>query len=107
MADGGTEVDEGFALALGDPRLDGADADFHFEGGGDAVAGFVAVVFVGLAVRVEIDEAGGDDEAFRVDRFAAWKGSGADGGDATVADADVAGGVELGFGIHGAAIGDD
>ena len=73
---GGSKVDEGFAFAGLVPGADGVGSDFHFESGGDSVAGLVAIVFVVLAVVVDVDEAGGDDEAPGVDGvFAAdWVG---------------------------------
>ena len=74
MAGSGSEVDEGFAFAGFVPGVDGPDSDFHFEGGGDSVAGFVAVVFVVLTVRMDVDKARGDDESFGLDGVFAFDG---------------------------------
>ena len=55
-----------------------------------------------LAVLVQVDEAGGDDESGGVDDAASGERVGGDAGDLAVADADVAHGVETGFGVHDA-----
>ena len=56
---------------------------------------------------VQVDEAGGDDVAGRVDDARALERSRRHRFDHPAADADVAHGVEPRFGIHDAAVGDD
>ena len=97
-------MDERLAAASVDPGLHGGDADFEFEGGGDAVAGFVAVVFGVLAVDVEVDEAGRDDVIFGVDYSLGFEGGGGDGGDDAVGDADGTDGIEVVGGADDAAV---
>src|SRR6185503_6636528 len=106
VSDGGAVVDQRLALTRAVPRGDGRDADLHLERGGDAVAGLEAVVLGGLAVRVEVDEAGSDDQALGVDGLAAAQRAGGHGSDLSGADADVADSVEIGGGVHDAAVGD-
>ena len=50
-------------------------ADFEFEGGGDAVEGFDALAREVLAMLMEIDETGCDDETFYGDCSLGWSGS--------------------------------
>lgn len=107
VGDGGAEVDERVVGAGFEVGGEAGDADFEFEGGGDAVVGLILVGLIGLAVGVEVDEAGGDDVAGGVEGGFAGEGCLRDGGDAAGADADVAGGVEFGGGVHDAAVGDD
>ena len=69
-------MDDGSAASVIDPLFHGRDANFEFERGGDAVAGFVFVIFVVLAVAVKINEAWRDDLAFGVDDLfgSQWRG---------------------------------
>ena len=45
--------------------------DLEFERGRHAIAGLEAVVFIGLTVRVEVNESGCDDKAGRINHSAA------------------------------------
>ena len=101
------EVDERATGAGAIPGLDGVDADFHFKRGGDAVAGFEAVILISLAVGMEVDETGGDDESGDVDDLAAGERLRTDGGDLSGGNGEVARCVETGFGIDHAAAGED
>jgi hypothetical protein len=58
-------------------------------------------------VLVQVDEAGGDDQARGMDDSASGQGSGGDACDFAVTDADVANGVEAGFGVDDAAAFED
>ena len=78
-------------------------ANFHFQRRRYAVERFDALAVEFLAVLVQIDEAGSDDEAGGVDDAASAERGGGDAGDFSIADADVADGVEGGFGVHDAA----
>ena len=69
-------VDQSFAGVLVVPAVDIFSTDLKLKGSGDAVHRFHAVVFVVLAMLVEVDEARGDDQAFGVDRCAAKQGFG-------------------------------
>ena len=71
VAYGSAKVDQRLAFAGRVPARNGRDADLKLERGGDAVARFITVVFVVLAVRMKVDEAGGNDESFGVDGGAA------------------------------------
>src|SRR5690606_6419025 len=63
VADGGAVIDELPTLALAVPGVHVPDADLQLEPGRHAVQNRVAVVLLVLAVAVEIDEPGRDDEA--------------------------------------------
>ena len=107
VAGGGAVVDERVSL-LGIQKLgDVGCADFHFERGGHAVEGLDALAGKILAVLVQVDEAGRDDEAGGVDDAASAERGGGDAGDFAVANADVADGVEAGFGVDDAAAFED
>ena len=73
VADADAEVDEGFIFAGGVPGVDVAGADFQFERSGDAIVGLKLIVARRLAVFVEIDEAGSDDQTFGVERGFAFQ----------------------------------
>jgi len=107
VADGGAVVDKRFAAAVIDPLLHWRDADLKFEGAGDAIAGFVFIVLVVLAVGVQIDETRGNDVPFGFNGLLASKRSGAEGGDDAVDDAEGTNGVEIGGGIDDASVVDD
>ncbi len=53
---------------------------------------------------VQIDEAGRDDEVFRIDFQLASQRTRGDDGDSSAVDAHAAHGVEAGFGVHHAAV---
>ena len=74
VTDADAIVDQRFAFALGVPGINVGGAGFQFEGGGDAVVGLELVVAGFLAVFMQIDEAGGDDQAAGVDGL--WPCSG-------------------------------
>ena len=103
VAGGGAVVDERVSLLGIEKLFDVGSADFHFERGGDAVEGFDALAGEILAVLVQVDEAGSDDEAGGVDDAASSERGGGDAGDFSVADADVADGVEGSLGVDDAA----
>lgn len=64
------------------------------------------VVFVVLAVGVEIDETGCDQNPADVHYVASFERRRRDGFNAFAANSDVTDGVEAGFGIHHAAVGE-
>ena len=74
----------------------------QLQRGGDSVAGLELVGAVGLAVRVQVDEARGDHEAGDVEHYRAGEGAFGYRGDLPGADGDVAHGVEARFGVHDA-----
>jgi len=74
VADADAVVDQGFVFAGGVPVVDIVGADFELERGGDAVVGLKLIIARRLAVFVEIDEAGGDDQAFGVERGFGFQG---------------------------------
>jgi len=76
---GRAEIDERSALAGLVPRFDGVRPDFHLQRRGDSVAGFVSVVFVILAVIVNVDEPGGHNQSRGVDRVFSGDRAGGDG----------------------------
>src|SRR5579862_662050 len=102
----GAIVDERMAFALGVPGIDVGDAGFEFEGGGDTVVGLEFVVAGFLPVLVQVNEAGSNDESVSVDGLPALERGACDGDNFSLEDADVADGVETGFGIHDMAAGD-
>ncbi len=76
------------------------NADLHFKRSGYAVEGFHASAGDVLSVLVEIDEARGDHQSLGAEHALARQGLGRNARDLAVADADIAGGVEAGLGIH-------
>ncbi len=60
-------IDQRSALPLGIPGRDRRYTDFHLERRCDSVVGFEAIVLGRLAMRVEIDESGRDDQALHID----------------------------------------
>src|SRR5690606_32788017 len=107
VADGGAVIDELPTLALAVPGVHVPDADLQLEPGRHAVQNRVAVVLLVLAVAVEIDEPGRDDEAGGVNDPCAAQRPFRDRDDAVAADADAADRVQPGLGIDHAAVGDD
>ena len=77
-------------------------ADFHFQSGGHAVEGFDALAGGILAVLVQVDETGSNDEAGGMNDAASVERRSGDGGNLAVANADVADGVEASLGINDA-----
>src|SRR5882762_10127355 len=77
-------------------------ADFHFQGRGYSVQRLDALAFYVLAVLVQIDESGSDDQAVAVNDTPPAQRFGRDADNLPVADADVAHGIEAGFGVHDA-----
>ena len=104
VADGYAIVDQGLIFPLVVPGLDVRDSDFHFERGGDAVHGFVAVVLRVLPVRVQIDEAWRNHQAGGVDGGAAFQRRSGNGLDLAAGNAQIANGVEAAFRIDDAAV---
>ncbi len=100
MADRSPVVNEGFAGAGGIPFGDVGDADFEFEGTGDAVQQLVAPAGQIDAVPVEIDEAGGEDESGAVDFGASFERLLADGGNFAGGDGYITDRVEAAFGVE-------
>src|SRR5690606_14650436 len=107
VADGGAVVDELPGLALAVPRADVADADLELEPGRHAVQHRVAVILRVLAVAVQVDEPGRDDQAGRIDDPRALQRTFRDRDDAVAADADAADRVQPGLRVDHAAVGDD
>ena len=103
----GAVVDQGVVLLCFQEVGNIGRADFEFEGGSDAVEGFDALAPEVLAMLVEIDEAGCDDETFYGDCSLSWERVGGDPGNFAVEDGDIADGVEIGFGVHDAAAFED
>ena len=107
MTGSGAVVDERVFLLLVQELCDVGGADFHFQSGGDAVEGFHALAGEVLAMLVQVNEAGSDDQAGGVDDAASVQRSRGDAGDFSVADTDVADGVERSFGVEDAAAFED
>jgi hypothetical protein len=87
-------MDERMPLLVIQKLSDIRCADFHFESGGDAVECFHALAIGFLAVLVQVDEAGRDDEAGCVNDASSAKRGGGDAGNFAVTDPDVAHRVE-------------
>ena len=78
------------------------DTALHLERRGDPVTGLELVGAVRLPVRVQVDEAGRDDQPRDVDQDLAREGILRDRDDLPRADPDVADRVEARFGVHDA-----
>ena len=107
MAGGCAVVDQRVPFLGREKLSDVGRADFHFQRRGHAVERLHALALDLLAVLMQIDEAGSDDQSRRVDDAAAGEWFGGDARDLSVADADVAYGVEAGLGVHDAAAFED
>jgi hypothetical protein len=107
MAGGGAVVNERVPFLHREKLRNVGRADFHFQRGGYAVEGFDALAGEVLAVLMEIDEAGCDDQAGGVDDAASADRGVGDAGDFAVADADVADRVEVSLGVEDAAAFED
>ena len=99
MSDARAEVDGCAARALGVPSVHVARADLEFQRGRNPVARLNLVVLGVLAVRVQVDEAGRDDHARRVNRLVAVKMGVRNRHNASVGHADVSDRVESRFRI--------
>lgn len=104
VADRRAVIDQRLRLPLVVPGIHIGDAYFHFERGGDAIHGFVAVVLGILAVRVEIDGARGDYEAGGIDCGAALEREAGGGLDFAAGDDEVAHCAEAALRIEYAAV---
>jgi hypothetical protein len=103
VAGGRAVVDQRIPL-LGIQKLgDVGRADLHFQRGGYAVEGLDALAGEILAVLMQVDEAGCDDEAGGVDDAPSAERDVGDAGDLAVANADVADRVEVSLGVDDAA----
>ena len=102
---GCAEVDEGPAFALRIPWPNGRNANFHFERGGDSVAGFEAVIFGRMPMGMQVDKSGKVHQTFRVDDGSAAQCARRYGGNFAARDADAANRIEAGGRIHYAAVG--
>ena len=107
VADRSAIIDQRLSLAVVVPGIHIGDAYLHFERGGDAVHGFIAVVFGVLAVGMQIDEAGRDHQSGGIDNGAAVQGRGGKGCDFAAGNAQIANGVEAAFGIEYPTAADD
>src|SRR5262249_16513842 len=103
VANGRAVIDKRFSFARGVPGVDRRYADLHFKRCRYAVERLQTVVRGVLAVRVQIDEAGRDHEAFGVDLDLTFQRRGGNGGDFAPFDSDVADRIELRGGIDDAA----
>ncbi len=97
-ADAVVDALAGFALAV--PGLDVRRADLELERGRDAVQRIEAIGLRVLSVRVQVDEARGDDQAPCVERVSALDRVRRDDGDAAAREPDISGPIEPGGGIH-------
>ncbi len=67
VADAYAEIDERLPFPSGVPAVHVVGAGFELEGCGDAIAGLELVIARFLAMFVEVDETGSDDEPFGFD----------------------------------------
>src|SRR6266536_1287411 len=84
-------------------RSDVRGAYFHFESSGHAVEGLHSLAGQILAVLVQVDEAGSNDEATRVNDVSPTEWGGGDAGDLSVANAYVPHSVQRSLGVDEAA----
>ena len=75
-------------------------ADFQFERCGYAVERFHALALHLLAVLVKVNESGSDHQPGGMDNPASAQRFGRDADNLSVTDANVAHGIQAGFGIH-------
>src|SRR5260221_8341718 len=99
-------IDQRPAFACGVESRDVAGAHLELERGGDAVERIQAIVLVVLTVNVEIDEAGRDDEASRVDHSLASQRARCDRGDLASPDSDGPNCIELRLAVDHSAVRD-
>jgi hypothetical protein len=102
VAGGGAVVNQRVAFFGFQELGDVGHADFQFERGSDAVERLDALAGEFLAVLVQIDKAGSDNQAAGMNDAASEECLGRDADYLSVADADVPHGIEAGFGIHDA-----
>ena len=107
VAGGGAVVDQRCALPGFEERSDVGCADLKLEGRRDAVERLDALAGKVLAVLVEINEAGCNDEASCGDYATAGQMIRGNAHDFSVAYADVSHSIEAGLGIHDAAAFED
>ena len=100
VADRRTVVEAGGAVPASVPAADRERADLELERRRYAVHRLVAAADRILAVRVEVDEAGGDDETARRDDLRPDEVALGDGGDPAVPDPDVADAVQTALRIE-------
>src|SRR6185369_3332244 len=107
VADAGAEIDQRLPFPGGIPLRYVCYTRFQFQGRRDAIVRLELIVAGLLAMFVEIDEAGSDDQPLRVDGSLAGQRLFRNRCDFSSAQSDVAIGIEAGFGIHYAAVGND
>jgi hypothetical protein len=78
------------------------NSDLHFKRGRHAVEGFDALAREFLAMLVQIDKSGRNRKARGVDDAFARERLCGNANNSAIADADIAHGVEAGFGVHDA-----
>ena len=107
VRDGGAVVDPRDAVPLRVPLGDVLHADLKLQGRSHAVPDERLVVLRAVAVLVEVDEAGGHDQARGVDRLGALECFLADQCDLAVLYGEGPDGVESGFRVHHSPVPDD
>ena len=95
VADTDAVVDALAALSLAIPRSDVRRAQLELQRGRHAVQRIEPIGLVRLSVRVQVDEARGDDEASGVDRVSAAYRFARDDGDASALEPDIADRIEV------------
>src|SRR5262249_5927771 len=100
-------VDQSPWFAVAVPAVDISRADFELDGARDAVEYLASAGFVGLLVRMEIDERRRNNESGGVDLLPAGERPFGDRRDFSGANSDAAHGIESGFGIDHASADDD
>jgi len=100
MAGRGTVVNERVPFFCFEELSDIGRADFQFERGGYAVKRFHSLALHLLTVLMQVNESGSDDQASGMDDTASAERVGRDADNLAVEDANVAHGIEAGFGIH-------
>jgi len=100
-------IDQRISFARGVPSCDIGCAHFEFKSTGDAVARLEGIRFRILPVLVQIDEAGSDDETFRIDSCPAAQGLRRNRTDFISVDSDPSDCVKTCFGIDHPTVGDD
>ena len=100
MAGGGAVVNERAPLFRFEELSDIGRADFQFERGGHAVERFHPLALHLLTVLMQVNESGRNDQVSGMDDPASGELAGRNTDNLAVEDANVAHGIEAGFGIH-------
>ena len=107
VANADAVVDRSPRLSIAIPRIDLCRAHFELKGSGNAVQHLAAIGFVGLLVRVQIDEAWCDHQAGRVNLLPAGQRTVGNRRNLSSADTDAAHTIEPRFRIDDAPANDD